>query len=145
VSDFPVRRATVADTALVHDLEVRAAHRPWSEPSIRATLSAGTTVAFVAGDPPVGHVLASRYADEAEILSLAVLPEQRRRGIGNALLAACEQAWRTAGVRGAWLEVRRDNRGALKLYEQRGWTDAGLRRGYYEDGTDAVVMRWSGS
>jgi ribosomal-protein-alanine N-acetyltransferase len=90
-------------------------------------------------------VLASLYADEAEILSLAVVPEQRRKGIGNALLAACEEAWRKAGVRGAWLEVRRDNRGALKLYEQRGWTDAGLRRGYYEDGVDAVVMRWSGS
>ena len=89
-------------------------------------------------------MLASLYADEAEILSLAVVPEQRRKGIGNALLAACEEAWRIAGVRGAWLEVRRDNRAALKLYEQRGWTDAGLRRGYYEDGVDAVVMRWSG-
>lgn len=139
-----MRRATVEDTELVRDIEVRGAHRPWSEPSIRTALSAATTVAFVAGDPPVGHVLASLYADEAEILSLAVLPEQRRRGIGNALLAACEQAWRGAGVRGAWLEVRRDNRGALELYSRRGWTDAGLRRGYYEDGTDAVVMRWSG-
>jgi ribosomal-protein-alanine N-acetyltransferase len=89
--------------------------------------------------------MASLYADEAEILSLAVLPSERRRGIANALLAACEHAWRTAGVRGAWLEVRRDNRGALLLYERRGWTDAGLRRGYYDDGTDAVVMRWSGS
>lgn len=132
MTPVPVRRATVEDTQLVRDLEVRGAHRPWSESSIRTTLAAPTTVAFVAGDPPAGHVMASLYADEAEILSLAVLPSERRRGIANALLAA-------------WLEVRRDNRGALLLYERRGWTDAGLRRGYYEDGTDAVVMRWSGS
>ena len=139
-----LRRATAEDTELVRDLEVRGAHRPWSEASIRYTLSAPTTVAFVAGAPPVGHILASRYADEAEILSIAVVPEARRLGIGHALLTACEDAWRRAQVRNAWLEVRRDNRAALALYERHGWVDAGLRRGYYEDGADAVVMRWSG-
>ncbi len=80
-------------------------------------------------------------ADEAEILTVGVVPDARRQGVG-ALLVECLVA--TARERGAvavYLEVRVDNDAALNLYGREGFTRVGLRRGYYDGGrVDAVVM-----
>ena len=76
--------------------------------------------------------------DEAEILNIAVDPEYRRRGIGAALLdRVCEEA------KGAiFLEVAETNAPAIALYRKQGWEDAGVRQGYYSQGTvNAVVMK----
>jgi [ribosomal protein S18]-alanine N-acetyltransferase len=77
-------------------------------------------------------------ADEAEILNIAVDPSFRRRGIGSALLmAVCEQA--SGSI---FLEVAEHNAPAIALYRKLGWQEAGLRAGYYNQGTvNAVVMK----
>jgi [ribosomal protein S18]-alanine N-acetyltransferase len=80
-------------------------------------------------------------ADEAEILTVGVLPAARRRGIARALIAALLDAARARGARTAYLEVRVDNEPARALYASEGFAELGLRRGYYEAGrVDAVVM-----
>jgi len=76
--------------------------------------------------------------DEAEILNIAVDPEYRRRGIGAALLdRVCAEA------QGAiFLEVAETNAPAIALYRKQGWVEAGVRQGYYSQGTvNAVVMK----
>jgi ribosomal-protein-alanine N-acetyltransferase len=91
--------------------------------------------------PLGGMILARVAADEAEILTLAVSPEHRRHGIGAALLGT---AMRRAAVLGAvsmFLEVAVTNDAARALYAAHGFTEAGLRRHYYIDGTDALVLR----
>jgi [ribosomal protein S18]-alanine N-acetyltransferase len=76
--------------------------------------------------------------DEAEILNIAVDPEWRRRGVGSALLNAVIE--RARGE--IFLEVAEPNTAAISLYRKLGWTDAGVRPGYYNDGTvNAVVMK----
>ena len=90
----------------------------------------------------MAHLISATAADIAEIHTLAVLPQWRRMGHGTILLDAAEQAWRTGGVREAFLEVRSDNAAALALYEGRGWRAAGRRQDYYGPGADAVVLRW---
>ena len=88
-------------------------------------------------------VICRAVAGEAEILTLAVMPEARQRGIGVALLRA---AMREAAARGAsvmFLEVSTKNRPALTLYGRAGFRDMGRRSRYYSDGVDAVVMRAS--
>ncbi len=96
---------------------------------------------FARMDPAGGMVLARVAGDEAEILTLAVLPGRRRRGIGRALLAA---ALAEAGARGAqalFLEVAEANRPARALYQAFGFVAVGVRRGYYADGADGLVLR----
>lgn len=79
---------------------------------------------------------------ENEILNLAVHPPGRRRGIAKALL---EQAF--GAIAGDWfLEVRESNAAAQKLYQRLGFSTAGTRPGYYQDGPkrspeSAIVMR----
>ena len=104
-------------------------------------LQLGLPGAFGWVAPEGGFVLARVAADEAEVLTLAVLPEQRRHGLGRALL---DQAMRTAGEQGAramFLEVAEANRAARALYDGAGFLEVGRRRRYYRGGGDALVLR----
>ncbi|MDW8480087.1 MAG: GNAT family N-acetyltransferase [Xanthomonadales bacterium] len=72
---------------------------------------------------------------------MAVAEVARGRGIGRRLLARCEREARRAGRHRLVLEVRADNRAARALYEQAGYRVFAIRRrGYYEDGADALRM-----
>ncbi len=90
-----------------------------------------------------GFALSRAVADEAELLLLAVKPEQRRFGVGRAMLAAiCSEA----AARGAYrlhLEMR-DGNPAVGLYRSEGFSEVGRRRHYYrgKDGSsfDAITL-----
>ncbi len=87
-------------------------------------------VGFVAGDP--------RPRDGwGWIATIAVDPRYRRRGIGRALLKACESK---LGVPRSRLTVRMSNLGAIQLYEQDGYVSIDMWKSYYSDGEDAKVM-----
>ena len=79
----------------------------------------------------VGFALALALGKEVEIVSLGVLPEHRRCGIGSSILdAVCGEA-RLRGAERVVLEVARDNGAARALYAGRGFTVVGRRRNYY--------------
>jgi ribosomal-protein-alanine N-acetyltransferase len=80
--------------------------------------------------------------DQAEILTVGVVPDARRRGIARRLVADLLEHARSRGAGEVFLEVRVDNEPARTLYRSERFADVGLRRGYYENGrVDAVVMR----
>ena len=81
-----------------------------------------------------------RVVDETHLLNMVVAPGARRRGLGAALVAQMLDEARGRGDVAALLEVRAGNRAAQALYERAGFSRAGLRRGYYADGEDAVQM-----
>jgi ribosomal-protein-alanine N-acetyltransferase len=116
--------------------------RPWSEAEF-ASLMGGPGVVLVSA--PEGFALGRALAGEAELLTIAVAEDARRRGIGGRLLAAfvAEAAAQGAGV--VFLEVAEDNVAAQALYRAAGFAEAGRRRGYYRmpDGraVDALVLR----
>ena len=94
---------------------------------------------------PGGFALGRAVADEAELLTLAVAPGDRRHGIGTGLLADFLAEARERGAVTMFLEVAADNVAALALYRRHGFSEAGRRRGYYRDSpthaVDAIVMR----
>ncbi len=90
-----------------------------------------------------GLILARAAADEAEILTLAVVPEARRAGVGRALLERARSAAAAAGAEAMFLEVSAGNLAARGLYDAAGFETVGRRRRYYPDGSDALVMRVS--
>jgi ribosomal-protein-alanine N-acetyltransferase len=92
-------------------------------------------------DPRGGMILARVAADEVEVLTVAVVPEARRQGIGARLLDAVMTVAVARGARAAFLEVSVGNTAARALYEQAGFTPVGRRPRYYADGTDALVLR----
>jgi ribosomal-protein-alanine N-acetyltransferase len=80
--------------------------------------------------------------EQADVLTIAVATSRWGQGIGTQLLAALVGEARRRGCAEVFLEVRADNMRAQRLYKWWGFTEIGIRRGYYQpSGTDAIVMR----
>ncbi|HEV2363076.1 MAG TPA: GNAT family N-acetyltransferase [Caulobacteraceae bacterium] len=138
------RRAGEADATLLSQLHQRIFADAWGIASIQALTSEGQAwVADIDGEP-CGLLIARQIADEAEVLSLGVLPRQRRRGAARALVTVALSCLRRSGARSAFLEVAEDNAAALALYARSGFEQVARRRRYYRrDGgnSDALVLR----
>ncbi len=104
-------------------------------------LQLGLPGAFGLIDARGGMVLARVAADEAEILTVAVLPEARRQGLGRSLLEAAAEQAVARGAVALFLEVSTANGPAQALYATCGFVPVGRRRRYYPDGADALVLR----
>lgn len=102
--------------------------RPWTEAEFESFLT--TPHVFLLGDAQ-GFVVGRAVADEAELLTLAVAPGARRRGVGGALVAAFEAEARDRGAAEAFLEVAEDNAAARALYAAAGYRETGRRPGYF--------------
>lgn len=113
--------------------------RPWSGAEFADLLTRGFLLtegeAFL-----LGRVI----ADEAELLTIAVPPDQRGRGAAKRLVAAFLEQSRARGATSAFLEVAQDNAPARRVYIQAGFAESGGRRGYYRSPegryVDAIVM-----
>jgi [ribosomal protein S18]-alanine N-acetyltransferase len=102
--------------------------RPWSEAEF-ADLLADKNVILCSR--PGGFALGRMTGPEAELLTLAVHPEKRRKGIGYALMQSFEKKAFKRGVTEIFLEVAEDNPAAIALYFARGFQSAGIRKDYY--------------
>lgn len=93
---------------------------------------------------PAGYALARFCIDECELLSLGVVPANRKQGLAGALLDELAALCRQTSVHKLFLEVREDNHSAISFYEKQGFSVAGRRTGYYRgDGeicTDALTL-----
>jgi len=115
----------------------------WSEAAIAAMLRMPGAFGLMAAEAeqPLGFALGRCIAGEAEVLTLAVLPAMRRRGLGRALLDALAAEASRRGAAALFLEVSAGNAAAQALYAGAGAVEVGRRRRYYSDGSDALVMR----
>ena len=149
--DFALRRLGALDLDLASRLHGSAfaalGERVWSRQDMAELLASPGAVGWVvqSAEAAIGFALCRVAADEAELLTIAVQPDERRRGAGRALLMAVIDGARAAGARSLFLEVGADNPAALALYGQAGFQAVGHRRAYYRRGegspADAVVMR----
>jgi [ribosomal protein S18]-alanine N-acetyltransferase len=117
------------------------APRAWSAEEFAALLASPTTVLAARS---TGFALGRVVASEAELLTLAVAPEARRRGLGRTLMTAFEAVAAARGSAEVFLEVAETNVAARALYSGAGYCCAGFRRDYYRaDGRriSALVLR----
>jgi ribosomal-protein-alanine N-acetyltransferase len=137
-----VRDAGREDVLAIAWIERAAFPDPWPPDLLEHEISHPAAFVLVAadGEIPVGYASFHNVGDEAELLRLAVLPDQRRRGIARQLLEHGFARLRQTGVASCFLEVREDNEGAIALYRDAGFEYSGRRRAYYRDGTDAFVL-----
>ncbi|MEI8144096.1 MAG: GNAT family N-acetyltransferase [Alphaproteobacteria bacterium] len=88
----------------------------------------------------IGFVVSRKAADEAEILSVAIAPRLRGRGLARRLLVDHMALLVKLRVRQLFLEVEEGNQAAITLYKRLGFGEIGRRKGYYA-GVDAITMR----
>jgi [ribosomal protein S18]-alanine N-acetyltransferase len=140
----PVKSLEQIDAVLA--IEEASFTNPWTREMYMAELeNPGVSYCFLANDAggrPIGFCSFWRVLDELHINNLAVVPEQRRTGVASALLTFVLEEGVRLGARRATLEVRRSNDPARYLYEQFGFTVAGVRRGYYTRPVEDALVLW---
>lgn len=115
---------------------------PWSVGVLKECLAQPHYIleTYTMDDQVVAYACASNSFEEGEILRIGVLPEYRRKGIGEQVLMRTLERLQTRGVEKVFLEVRASNVAAQGLYGKMGFAVIGTRKGYYSGGEDAVIM-----
>ncbi|HEX3753494.1 MAG TPA: ribosomal protein S18-alanine N-acetyltransferase [Rhizomicrobium sp.] len=125
------------DTRQLAELHTACFSDAWSARAIADLLVTPNCFAFASEQ---GFILARAVGAEAEILTLAVAPAARRRGVGQALVTSAAAHARNLASAVMFLEVRAGNRAAIALYRRLGFLQVAVRKGYY-DGEDALVLK----
>lgn len=123
-------------------LHTQCFENPWPETSFQELLASDFVrpVLFSEEGEPAGLGLIRTVSDEAEILTLGVVPAFRRTGLGRALVETLVSMAEMEGAKRLFLEVSDRNIAARRLYESCGFHQAGQRAGYYSDGSDAIIL-----
>ena len=135
--------ASERDAAAIAVVHVASFQRGWGEDELRDLLLDRNVVCHRAtvGRNLVAFILSRLAAAEAEILSVAVAPGWRARGLSRPLLDLHLRRLAGLGVRTIFLEVDEKNAAAGRLYRRAGFYEVGRRQGYYAGGVAALVLR----
>ncbi len=131
------------DLAAVVQLAEQSMLNAWNREQFAAEMDISSGLRLVADNGKIcGYLMGRAVAGEAEILQLAVLPSCHCLGIGSGLLAQGLRSLSQQRVRTCFLEVRKQNAGAVSLYQQAGFRQVGIRKRYYRHPVDdAVIMQ----
>ena len=143
VPDLPVIRPMgEADLDAVLAIEAASYPHPWSREHFLHELASPHSFPVVLSDngTVAGYLCLMVLFEEAQVLNVAVAPQQRGRGVGRQLMEYAVSEGRQRGAEFLSLEVRASNRAAIALYDKLGFTRTGIRPRYYEGKEDAILM-----
>lgn len=143
---FFIRRMKDEDLAAVRVIERLSFSNPWSDNTFRGEIQ-NTAVSFPLvvvrrpGEEVVGYIVFWQIRDDVQINNIAVHPDCRGLGLGEAMMRYAIAKSREAGAAFVTLEVRQSNAPALTLYRKLGFEILGTRKNYYtKPDEDAYVM-----
>jgi ribosomal-protein-alanine N-acetyltransferase len=150
--DYRIRRMRVEDVEVVHRIDMQSFSLPWPENAFRYEVTENANarlwvaeVPALTGKQVIGMICIWLVLDEAHIATIAVDPDYRRKGIGEGLLLHGLRQTRQEGAVLAYLEVRRSNVAAQKMYKKYGFEVAGMRTHYYADNQEDAILMTLGS
>jgi [ribosomal protein S18]-alanine N-acetyltransferase len=131
------------DAAAIAAVQAASFQRGWGEDEFRSLLIERNVVGHrtMIGRALIGFILSRLVAGEAEILSVAIAPGWRGRGLSRPLLDLHLRRLAGLGARSVFLEVDEKNTPAGRLYRKAGFYEVGRRQGYYQGGATALVLR----
>jgi len=140
-----VRIAKSSDLDDIYDLDVQTFAMPWSKEALSYDILENDNAFVIVAEYEsefAGYADIWTVLDEADLNSIAVRVDFRRKGIGDAIMLAMTEMLSANGVATINLEVRVSNMPAIKLYKKYGFNECGVRPGYYLDnGEDALIMK----
>jgi len=144
--EITIRDFREEDLRRIYEIEVLSFRYPWSMRAFVAVQNMGAKI-IVADHTDYGvvgfaifRVEHTRSAILGHLMNIAVHPEFRRKGIGSLLLRIFEEKCACRGAEYAYLEVRISNTAAINFYKKHGYKIWGIRKGYYSNGEDALIM-----
>jgi ribosomal-protein-alanine N-acetyltransferase len=148
VALFPIviEEMRLEDIPAVQLVENASFPLPWPANAFRHELTQNKNAHYIVareGEHIVGYAGLWLSLDEAHITTFAVLPEYRRRKIGERMLISIFERAERLGAEWLTLEVRASNLPAQRLYEKYGFRPAGIRRRYYSDNNEDAIIMWT--
>jgi [ribosomal protein S18]-alanine N-acetyltransferase len=134
------------DLETVLAIETASFSHPWTRRHFLDEIASPFGIPLVAIGPDcciAGYLCLKLVLDEAEILDVAVDGSLRGNGVGRTLVERALNLCREQKAALVALEVRAGNQAAIALYRRFGFRDSGLRKRYYEDGEDAILMDYT--
>lgn len=142
--DYTIRDVQPGEIPQIEALEKACFSVPWTADQLKGQLKDRQhefIAAVSAGGAVLGYIGMMHVLDEGYISNVAVAPENRRQGIGDALILALLKICAALGLSFVTLEVRAGNVPAIALYEKHGFERVGLRKNYYDHPReDALLM-----
>ena len=138
--DIWVRPVSPSDLDAVCDLEELCFKDPYP-PYFLSQLSEANPDTFLVASVDrkvVGYGVVDEWKDHNHLVSIAVHPKKRRRGVGRKLMLALEK--KLQNTKPLRLEVRKSNLSAIEFYLKNSFREKGKLERYYPDGEDAIVM-----
>lgn len=137
-----VKDVAPEDLARIHELEAAAFPDPWSENSLRESLSQKNIIFLTVQEEEkiLGYLIVYYVLDECEIARIAVEEEYRRKGAAALLIKELERRCREKGIRRILLDVRESNKGAIAFYRGQGFAEDGLRKNFYTNPVEHAVL-----
>ena len=139
-----IEKMTAEHVPQIAEIEKLCFHDAWSEKSIASELDNKLAYWLVAleEDRVAGYVGSQTVLDWTDMMNVAVHPDFRRRGIGEALVRQLAADLKAMGSHCLTLEVRQSNAPAISLYEKLGFVQVGLRKNYYRNPREnALILR----
>ena len=139
-----ITNMTSDDVPQVAELERLCFSDPWSEKSIASELENPLALWLVAvdGERVAGYIGSQTVPDESDMMNVAVHPDYRRQGIGEALVLELARQLKNRGSISLTLEVRSSNDSAKNLYAKLGFEQVGCRKNYYRNPKeDALILK----
>jgi ribosomal-protein-alanine N-acetyltransferase len=143
-NEVELRPLTLRELGAIEAIERASYPTPWSRSMFASELAKPSSICIGAFRDGIlaGYMIISRYVDAWHVMNIAVAEEERRHGIATRLLERMFELTAGQERRGYTLEVRVSNKGAIKLYEQIGFRQRGVRRGYYTDNREDALIMW---
>ena len=139
-----LREMNLADVDGVMRIEQQVHVHPWTHGNFNGALNSDSVCkVYENGEEMLGYVVLLPAVDEMQLLNISIAAGHQRKGLGRKLLGEIMEIARGMKMRRMLLEVRPSNVAALGLYRDAGFSEIGLRRGYYltDNGReDAIVM-----
>jgi ribosomal-protein-alanine N-acetyltransferase len=140
-----IEPALTSDAEVISRLHAQGFYRGWPREDFAAYIAGRDTPVYVACDAKrkiAGFAMLRLAADEAELITIAVDPKWRKKGVGVALLRALFDDLMMTPSKRLFLEVAADNPAALRLYGKMGFAKIAERAGYYPraDGKPATAI-----
>ncbi|MBQ0099669.1 MAG: ribosomal protein S18-alanine N-acetyltransferase [Firmicutes bacterium] len=131
------------DAEEIFNLESASFNDGWNTNQIISAFSSGRYFSIGAkdNDKIVGFIGFSISLDTADIETVCVDKLYRKQGIGTELILRAERFLKEKNINKIFLEVRNSNDQAINLYIKSGFNKISIRKKYYSDGEDAIIMQ----
>lgn len=141
-NEIEIRRVRIDDISTIVKIEKKSYPDPWSQNLFERELQINFSNFFTAvkNRKIIGYVCLWTVADEGHLTNITVKEKFRRKGLGSKLIKYIMDITYAMKIKKIFLEVRARNYPALKFYEKFGFKKIGVRKKYYSNADDAVVM-----